>query len=166
LGVILLIFGALHIPLPQADFHNIRHHDEPGEICVYHDHLLRWHPSADRDENIAIFHWHWFLPGGDSGDGTLADHDDQHQPSSLPSLHAHFGDWSTPDWPTDPVLEPDAHGRLLERLTLAGMAVELHHFRNLPDSSLSGSSSRPRASGEATPLGRHARSVLHQRWNC
>ena len=49
LGIGFLILSAIHIPLPQADYHNIRHHDAPGEICLYHDHLLRWHPSGRFD---------------------------------------------------------------------------------------------------------------------
>ena len=45
IGVVIL--SVIHVPLPQADYHNVRHHDGPGEICDHHDHLLRWHPSAD-----------------------------------------------------------------------------------------------------------------------
>ena len=68
LGVGLLILSLVHVPLPQADYHNIRHHDKPGEICGYHDHLLRWHPSADVDDDVTMLHWHWFVPIVEFGD--------------------------------------------------------------------------------------------------
>ena len=61
-GIGLLILSLVHVPLPQADYHNIRHHDAPGEICGYHDHLLRWHPSADLNDDVTMLHWHWFVP--------------------------------------------------------------------------------------------------------
>ena len=62
LGISLLILSLVHTPLPQPDFHNIRHHDGPGEVCEHHDHLLRWHPGAGVARDVAVLHWHWFLP--------------------------------------------------------------------------------------------------------
>ena len=62
LGIILLILSMVHTPLPQPDFHNIRHHDGQGEVCEHHDHLLRWHPGATVASDVAVLHWHWFLP--------------------------------------------------------------------------------------------------------
>ena len=62
LGIVLLIPGLLRIPLPQVDYHNIRHHDGAGEFCPYHDHLLRWHPTASQNEDVAMLHWHWLVP--------------------------------------------------------------------------------------------------------
>ena len=44
LGILFVILSLVHAPLPEPDFHNIRHHDRPGEVCDHHDHLLRWHP--------------------------------------------------------------------------------------------------------------------------
>ena len=70
MGIGILILSLLHMPLPQADYHNIRHHDAPGEICGYHDHLLRWHPSADLDADVTMLHWHWFVPIVEFGDQT------------------------------------------------------------------------------------------------
>ena len=61
-GVVLLALGLFRVPLPQADFHNIRHHDGTGEVCPHHDHLLRWHPKASQNEDVAMLHWHWFVP--------------------------------------------------------------------------------------------------------
>jgi len=85
LGIALMIPGLLRVPLPQADFHIIRHHHGAGETCPQHDHLLRWHPQADEAEDVAVFHWHWFLPH--SLDSALsADR------GEAPVLHAHDGD--------------------------------------------------------------------------
>ena len=86
LGIILLILGLVHTPLPEPDFHNIRHHDAPGEVCDHHDHLLRWHPGAGLADDVAVLHWHWFLPDSghsDTRDGTAA-------------IHAHVAGWDAP----------------------------------------------------------------------
>ena len=48
----IVVLSVIHMPLPQADFHNVRHHDGPGEVCVHHDHLLRWHPSAGTSADL------------------------------------------------------------------------------------------------------------------
>jgi hypothetical protein len=61
LRIALLILGLVPIPLPQIDFHNIRHHDGPGEVCEFHDHLLVWHPDAGLSEDVAVWHCHWLL---------------------------------------------------------------------------------------------------------
>ena len=34
----------------------------PGEVCPKHDHLLRWHHDAGSSSDVAVLHWHWFLP--------------------------------------------------------------------------------------------------------
>ena len=86
LGIGLLILGLLHVPLPEPDYHNVRHHDAPGEVCEHHDHLLRWHPDATGAQDVAIFHWHWFLPTG--GPSVL--------PGDGPALHAHVAGWDAP----------------------------------------------------------------------
>src|SRR5437870_4630597 len=87
LGIGLLILSLGHTPLPQADFHNIRHHDGPGELCRYHDHLLRWHPDAALADDVAVLHWHWVLPApgwpGADACGESA------------GLHAQVPDWSS-----------------------------------------------------------------------
>lgn len=67
LGIALLILGVGHVPLPRADFHNIRHHDGPGEVCGLHAHLLRWHPDADAAVDVALLHWHWAPPDAPQG---------------------------------------------------------------------------------------------------
>jgi hypothetical protein len=153
----------MHVPLPQADYHNIRHHDAPNEVCLYHDHLLRWHPSAHSDDDVALLHWHWFLPLVDRDQ--RAD-DESQDAGSHARLHAQFGDWPEPDWRGEPVIRPDSRGRLLEQITLR----------------LSVASSTC-LSGQLSPLGvesgcffshdlsaadgaRAARIALIQRWNC
>ena len=119
LGIGMLILSVIHVPLPQADFHNIRHHDGPGQICIYHDHLLRWHPSAESNEDVSLLHWHWFVPFVEPGDQNQRPNDDDHRPGSGPALHAHVGDGLQPDdWRVEPVMHPEGRGRLLDYLSL------------------------------------------------
>ena len=56
IGAALLSLSLVHTPLPQPDFHEVRHHDAPGEVCEHHDHLLRWHPgsSASSPRGVAV----------------------------------------------------------------------------------------------------------------
>lgn len=111
LGIGVLILSTIRIPLPQADYHNVRHHDAPGEVCPYHDHLLRWHPSADLAADVAILHWHWFLPMAEPG----SQDDSRHQG---PAVHAHIDDWPAPDWTGSPMVRPDTRGRIADLLVL------------------------------------------------
>jgi hypothetical protein len=106
LGITLLILSLVHAPWPQADFHNVRHQDAPGQVCEHHDHLLRWHPDAGQAEDVAILHWHWFLPSS-------APVEPGHSGQS-PALHAHVDDWSatTPD--SGPVVVPEESSRPLD----------------------------------------------------
>ncbi len=84
LGIALLILGLVPIPLPQIDFHNIRHHDGAGESCEFHDHLLVWHPDAGLSEDVAVWHCHWLLASLNSTDM---------EPSGDgPAAHAHVPD--------------------------------------------------------------------------
>jgi hypothetical protein len=166
LGIGVVILSVIHVPLPQADFHNIRHHDEPGQICLYHDHLLRWHPSAESNDDVSLLHWHWFVPSVEPGDQNQGPNDDHHRPGSGPALHAHVGDGLQPDdWRGEPVMHPDSRGRFLDHLALG-----------------QSTSCSANASGELTvepdpgrffgcSLGpadglRAARTALFQRWNC
>ena len=79
----LLALAFLHAPMPQPDFHNIRHHHAPGQTCEYHDHLLRWHKDAGLAEDVAVLHWHWVhpysIPSEPASDGL--------------SVHGHGDDW-------------------------------------------------------------------------
>jgi hypothetical protein len=166
LGVGLLILSILHVPLPQADYHNIRHHDAPGEICVYHDHLLRWHPAADHDDDVSVLHWHWFVPSVELGNPQRPSSDDQKTPGSAPAMHAHIGEWlQGADWRNEPVLEPGAGGRVLTDSAL-GLSVgcSAHSSAELvlgphPDRF----SARLIAPADGL---RAARTTLFHRWNC
>lgn len=102
-GIGLLIFGLLHVPLPQPDYHNVRHHDAPGEVCGYHDHLLRWHPDAGAARDVALLHWHWFLPDSgpvDTSDGA--------------AIHAHVVGWDAPTVEAGPPVVSEGAGRFLD----------------------------------------------------
>ncbi|WP_165249129.1 hypothetical protein [Paludisphaera soli] len=120
LGIMFLIPGLLQIPLPQADFHIIRHHHGAGEICPQHDHLLRWHPQAgDCDgQGVAVLHWHWLLPK--SLDPSLLDGDAR----TTPSLHAHEGDAPQPEPAAATLIAREDRGRDVGRL-LSSLAIDL-----------------------------------------
>src|SRR5512135_3303646 len=107
LGIVALILSLVHAPLPQPDFHSIRHHDGPGEVCEYHDHLLRWHPDARSAADVAMLHWHWFLPAG-------PDHGAPPRVGGS-ALHAHAPAWPASDWDDGPRIAPDDSWRLLGR---------------------------------------------------
>ncbi|MGO9469441.1 MAG: hypothetical protein ACLQIB_17840 [Isosphaeraceae bacterium] len=162
LGISLLIASVVRVPLPLADYHNIRHHDAPGEICVFHDHLLRWHPRAASDDDVALLHWHWFVP--------LAEPDDPHQPVGDdhrgPVLHAHFSDWPEPDWLDQPVISPDVRGRFAEDLANCLAAADCAYLASqfTPTSSCRDCFSLfPHGAADGVRAGRIA---LLQRWNC
>jgi hypothetical protein len=107
LGISLLILSLVHTPLPQPDFHNIRHHDGQGEVCEQHDHLLRWHPGAGVARDVAVLHWHWFLPA-DPGTDPPAEGSGQ-------AIHAHTPAWQAATWDDGPRVAPDTTSRLAMR---------------------------------------------------
>ena len=82
LGIALLILGLIH-RRPQADFHNIRHHDGPGEVCEHHDHLLRWHPDAGQAGT-----WR-----SSTGTGSCPRGPDDGHCRRRPPIHAHVAGW-------------------------------------------------------------------------
>ena len=84
-GIFALILAMVHGPLPQPDYHNIRHQDGAGEFCEHHDHLLRRHPGAGFSEDVVVLHWHWFFLTGDRDIIGLN--------TDGPKIHAHFPDW-------------------------------------------------------------------------
>jgi hypothetical protein len=106
-GIGLLIASLIHTPLPEPDYHNIRHHDAPGEVCEHHDHLLRWHPGAGTAQDVAVLHWHWFLPAAQPGEPATA--------SDRPAFHAHVADWVATSWANGPGLTVDRASRLTPR---------------------------------------------------
>ena len=135
----MLILSAIHIPLPQADYHNIRHHDAPGEICPFHDHLLRWHPAATSDADVALFHWHWFVPLVQPGAGCA------------PVLHVDLGELPTPaEGGGQNALED---GFLDHRAVLSGRTLKREQARSARSRMVLLSYGR----GAATGFGRHHR---------
>jgi hypothetical protein len=108
LGIVALAIGLLRLPLPQPDYHQIRHQHGAGEVCLYHDHLLRWHPEAGRDAAVAVLHWHWFVPA-EQGGGPDAVGERGPAGSPRPALHAH-ADGLKSDWVGDLVVQADERG--------------------------------------------------------
>ncbi|WP_165071650.1 hypothetical protein [Paludisphaera rhizosphaerae] len=86
LAIALLAPSLLQVPLPQADFHVVRHRHAVGQVCPQHDHLLRWHPQAGEGDAVAVLHWHWLPPR--SLDTSAADQAGR----TLPAFHADDGD--------------------------------------------------------------------------
>ena len=116
LGVALLILSVGHVPWPRADYHNIRHHDGPGESCPFHDHLLRWHPDSGSGsgaaEDVAVLHWHWAPPTT-----ALSDNAD------LPSARAQVQDWPGVTWDDAPHLASPAPVRWMDTPAASGLAT-------------------------------------------
>jgi hypothetical protein len=164
-GIILLIPGLLRIPLPQVDYHNIRHHHAVGETCPYHDHLLRWHPTAARDSDVAMLHWHWLIPQSSESDNSSPSGEDQPAPSG-PAMHANLLDCLEPEWTSGPLIRPDGRAR-----SLIVSAPGLTSLQVTPDSYLhalftSRASGMPGIPEGLTPWtvgGAHRRL---ERWNC
>lgn len=165
LGIMLLVPGLLRIPLPQADYHNIRHHDGAGEICPYHDHLLRWHPTASRNDDVAVFHWHWLAPQSvQPGSGDPREHGDP-SPNTPPSLHAYLPDCVEPDWNSSPAIRAESCWRILNSLSLlAGLesaaCLSAHPFVSPP------ATGPPWLAAAATPPNNPGPLTLAERWNC
>jgi hypothetical protein len=132
LGISLLIVSVIRVPLPQADYHNIRHHHAPGEVCVYHDHLLRWHPSAGSDEDIALLHWHWVVPSNTTGSGDLPSDEKGPGPGNGLALHAHLGDLVEPEWSGDAMISADRAGRFGGAHIFALVVQDLAIFGPVP----------------------------------
>jgi hypothetical protein len=166
LGIGILILSTIRVPLPQADYHNIRHHDGPGEVCVYHDHLLRWHPWADTAADVAMLHWHWFAPLVEPGAGRPGGDEEHRAPGSRPALHAHLGDWPEPDWTGTPLIRPDTRGRLVGLLTLGlnGPSTPSASARIADIHPGPAFSSAYSESGAVSP--RATVLTLSSRWNC
>src|SRR4051812_5129590 len=137
LGIAFLIFSLVHTPLPQPDFHNIRHHDAPGEVCEHHDHLLRWHPGASGAEDVALLHWHWFWPTPD-GSGPSPEGEGR-------AVHAHVADWFASTWEDAPRVVPDDHSRLVAR-------PDSWSSSPIPTDSLAGASDAPALLDRSRPL--------------
>ena len=165
LGIGIVILSVIHVPLPQADYHNVRHHDGFGEVCDHHDHLLRWHPSADSDADLTLLHWHWFLPLLEPANPHKRSDDDHHRPGSGPALHAHVGDGLVPDdWRGESLVQMAGAWKVIDRLALdvSSMSAERPpggSGMDPPGGVLAGRDS-PAAGVRAK------RAAIIQRWNC
>jgi len=160
LGVMFVTFSLVHTPLPQPDFHNIRHHDAPGEVCEFHDHLLRWHPGAGVASDVSVLHWHWFLPSELEPGGNLA--------RGVPAIHAHAPDLQIATWDVAPQIAPGSltSSRLIPRpdpsmiefliAPSATVFLAVRHTPGMPSGLASRASLAPRGGLFA----------LHQRWDC
>lgn len=65
-----VIWWLARLPVAVPDFHEVDHHHDHGQQCLYHEHLSRWHEAAETraDEHDAVLHWHWLIPGEGAGD--------------------------------------------------------------------------------------------------
>ena len=106
MAVSLLILALLPAPLPKVEFHNVRHHDDPGQLCEYHDHLLRWHPDATGAADVAVLHWHWAWPSQNPSTET------GHDGGGL-RVHAHLLADALPDAGVSPAIVVDTSPRSL-----------------------------------------------------
>jgi hypothetical protein len=166
LGIVLLIPGLFRVPLPQADYHNVRHHHGAGEVCPHHDHLLRWHPTANRNDDVALLHWHWFVPQSDPSTPRSGNGDEQHDPRSGPGLHAYLADGLKPDWDGDPVIRLDGRGRFLQHITSGFSSLDVS-AELLPLNLAPPHLGLIHASNSRAPLRPRAGLFgLFQRWNC
>lgn len=159
LGIALMIPGLLRVPLPQVDFHVIRHHHGDGEVCLQHDHLLRWHPQADEATDVAVLHWHWFPPRnmGASSSGTGDE--------TAPVLHAHEVDgFLECFWSPNPAASVDARDGVSGRFNAGSWLdlawIETPHITPRPPLRAEGRPTLWNDHSTASPLA----SLV--RWNC
>ena len=160
LAIALLAPTLLQGPLPQADFHVVRHRHAVGQVCPQHDHLLRWHPQAGEGDAVAVLHWHWLPPRSlDTSAGDQAGR-------TLPAFHADDGDLNRAGQAPTPLVVAEYREREV-RIDLndqMGSAPYMALWLNL--AGRSGSTSRwshcapsdgPRSTGTLARLAR---------WNC
>jgi hypothetical protein len=166
LAIGLLIAGVVRVPLPQADYHNIRHHDAPGEICLYHDHLLRWHPTARSNDDIALLHWHWLMPLAELGDLGQGRAEDEPGNAPGPALYAHLSDLPEPDWLDRPAISSDVRGRFSKDLATSLTTSVCADCASYCSARLSAHQFLL-AFDRPPPAGMRAERIpLLQRWNC
>lgn len=158
LGIALAILSLVQTPLPQPDFHNIRHHDAPGEVCEDHDHLLRWHPNARLADDVAVLHWHWYLPSGSTDE---AGHDGQG-----PGIHAHRPWWPSSAWDEGPRITVDTASQVSSHL--AQSPLDLVASLSPPGwmSDAPAALARSHCGPGATLARPESLTALLQRWTC
>ncbi len=164
LGISLLILGTIRIPLPQADYHNTRHHDGPGEVCRYHEHLLRWHPTAVGAADVPVLHWHWVAPLVEPGNWPNSG--EKTTPGSGLAMHAYLGDWPAPDWTGGPDLSADSRGRPLDSLVF-GRSVPRPFFLHAPHTGFNPGSTAFLTGDPSCATGPRTTDLNRlSRWNC
>lgn len=92
--VCFVVWWLARLPVAVPDFHEVDHHHDHGQHCLYHEHLSRWHESADTEPNDhdAVLHWHWLIPGEGAGDFGR----EQPGESSDPTKSAQIVHWTAP----------------------------------------------------------------------
>lgn len=66
-----VVWWMARLPVAVPDFHEVDHHHDAGQTCLYHEHLSRWHaPEEETSEpdHQALLHWHWLIPGWSARD--------------------------------------------------------------------------------------------------
>ncbi len=156
--IALAITSLVHAPLPLPDFHTIRHHDDPGQVCSKHDHLLRWHPDAELASDVAVLHWHWFLP---TANGANTDSSENGQ-----ALHAQLPDWQAEGCDHAPQVVPEQDStRLIVKLS-ASASAPLDLPPRFTGTSPFPDPSRPPTAFSATFAPRASLTSLLHRWTC
>lgn len=92
--VLVLIWTTARLPVAVPDFHEVDHHHQENQSCLYHQHLNRWHePETDSFSNSdmpskhdAVFHVHWLLPGQTAPTGDSDNHDNDFSDSQNESV--------------------------------------------------------------------------------
>jgi len=158
LGIVFVILSLVHTPLPQPDFHNIRHHDGPGEICPFHDHLLRWHPDAGLADDVAVLHWHWFF---------AASVPSVMQPrGTLPAIHAHVVDQDAVTGDDGPQVVSETSSRVEGRPDSCSPAAFPLILPDVRAATVPIPGACPSLAFSATFAPRATLAALLQRWTC
>lgn len=155
-SVALLILGLSRTPVPMADFHNIRHHHNPGQVCRLHDHLLRYHPNDNSAPDQRVLHWHWLFPW------ELADH-----PSApgKPAIHAHTPVGLDLTRDDGPQLTPSVSVQLVERATYHARVDLPLCAKGIESATVRAGPARCRAFTSTFPAHPRLTPIL-QRWVC
>ncbi len=158
LAVSLLILALLPTPWPKVEYHNVRHHDAPGQVCEYHDHLLRWHPDATSARDVAVLHWHWAWPS--ESPSQLG-----HEGKGL-QIHASLPDALLLTNESGPVIAPDTSARLVSPPAFDPPAPAFAHDRPTGDLLALGLATPPALSFGATFAPRASLTSRLHRWSC
>ena len=82
-----VVWWMARLPVAVPDFHEVDHHHDSGQTCLYHEHLSRWH-SADEQtapDHQATLHWHWLIPGWTAQEYHDDNPGDATEPGQLPA---------------------------------------------------------------------------------